>query len=194
MSGTIYLIVGPSGVGKDTLIDGARRALPDYLFVQRYITRETDSGGEEHAEISLLEFERMVEEKKFCVWWRAHDLGYGIHSDVARQVYEGATAVINTSRGSVSDFEAAFDHVITVHITASDDNLRQRLLSRGRESGAQIDDRLRRRTPPVEARQLVEISNDGAPEIAIRELIKALETHKQVIGTTESQAVPTKTP
>ena len=47
MSGRVFAVVGPSGAGKDTLIEAARRARPDLAIVRRVITRPEAAGGED---------------------------------------------------------------------------------------------------------------------------------------------------
>ena len=44
---------GPSGSGKDTLINGAKGLVSEekFTFITREITRPTDAGGEDHIEI-----------------------------------------------------------------------------------------------------------------------------------------------
>ncbi len=61
MTGTLFLIVGPSGAGKDTLLDGTRESLKgdnSFVFAKRVITRPASAGGEEHDAVDVEEFER----------------------------------------------------------------------------------------------------------------------------------------
>ena len=53
--GTLFLVVGPSGAGKDSLLAGAQNVLQydsSIVFARRCITRPSDAGGELHAAMS----------------------------------------------------------------------------------------------------------------------------------------------
>ena len=60
--GTLIFVVGPSGSGKDTLINGAKDLVrkEKFTFITREITRSADAGGEDHIEITKRDFDKKV--------------------------------------------------------------------------------------------------------------------------------------
>ena len=147
MTGTLFLIVGPSGAGKDTLLDGARESLEgdsSFVFAKRVITRPASAGGEEHDAVDLEEFERRRAADGFLSEWRAHDLCYGLPITLAEDLNQGRHVLANVSRSVIADIAARYENVRVVEVTASRDILATRLAARGRESAEDIARRLDR--------------------------------------------------
>lgn len=174
--GRLVLIVGPSGAGKDTLIDGARRAAPaGVLFQQRDITRPEDAGGESHRSVTRNEFNVLEAAGGYALSWRANGLCYGVPATIDAELAAGRTVVVNGSRGSIDDARARFPNLLIVSVTASPAVLRQRLALRGRETPIEIEARVERAGAfRVEGPDVVELRNDGAPEAAVRVLLDLL--------------------
>lgn len=135
----LILVVGPSGAGKDTLLDAAKLVLADdprFHFVRRVITRPANAGGEAHEAVTEQEFAR----REFALQWQVHGLHYGIPAEA---VEDGRIVVANVSRTVIA--EAARRYAVTViEITASQAVLAARLGERGRESVADVAARLAR--------------------------------------------------
>ena len=109
--GVLFLIVGPSGVGKDTLIESARETLAQdsqFVFARRVITRPAEAGGEAHEAISEADFHRAEETGAFMASWRAHGLAYGIRAlqigGVGESNGAGVVATHCRQRGHVFPF------------------------------------------------------------------------------------------
>ncbi len=108
MPGRIFAIVGPSGAGKDTLIEAARRARPDLHIVRRVITRPPEAGGEPYEGVTEDEFARRKLAGEFVLDWQAHGLNYGIPISVERAMSEGRDVIFNGSRAMLGAAWEAF--------------------------------------------------------------------------------------
>lgn len=175
----LALIVGPSGVGKDTLLSHARRELgpdPLFCFPTRVITRPPEAGGEQNVAMSTSDFLAAEAAGRFFLSWRAHDLAYAIPGTVADDLRQGRVAAVNVSRSVIGAAEARAARVVVAHIKASRETLAGRLAQRGREAGEAARWRLDRIAMPTVGAQtrIVEISNEGEPAEAAAELIEFL--------------------
>lgn len=163
-------MVGPSGVGKDTLINAARlhfAADGRFGFVRRVITRAADAGGEDHEAMTTEGFARAREAGRFALHWHAHGLDYGIPATVLDDVAHGRVMILNLSRREIPLAEQAFPRLVVIEVTAAPAILAARLAARGRESAAEIERRLAREAPlSVSRAQHVVIRNERPlPEV-----------------------------
>ncbi len=179
-TGTLALVVGPSGAGKDTLIDAARAELAaedGFVFARRVVTRASHDASEQHDAMTPEAFDRAEAEGAFLLSWRAHGLGYAI-PDAARQALRASRVVVaNVSRGSISDAERLVERVVVLHVTAPIEVLAQRIATRGREPAEDIAARLQRQAAFTVGRApVIEIINDRDIEDAARRFTAALRT------------------
>lgn len=173
--GALVLVVGPSGAGKDTVMSAARRRLATetrVVFVRRFITRPAGAGGEPHIGISTQEFTAAAENGHFALKWQAHGLLYGIPVSIDADLQAGRTLIANVSRTVVQDARRRPERVVVAHVTAGPAIRAARLARRGRETEADIRQRLERGdlaapTGP----DVVTIDNGGALETAVSRFV-----------------------
>ncbi|MBV9052746.1 MAG: phosphonate metabolism protein/1,5-bisphosphokinase (PRPP-forming) PhnN, partial [Hyphomicrobiales bacterium] len=106
MKGTLVLIGGPSGAGKDTLIRLAQERLrndPRFVFARRVITRPRDGGAEDHEPASVAEFERRLEQGAFALSWDAHGFRYGVPITIERDLASERVVIANVSRAIIPE-------------------------------------------------------------------------------------------
>jgi len=169
-------VVGPSGAGKDTLMDGARAALAGdarFVFARRVITRPAAAGGEDHQPASAEDFAQMRDQDEFALWWDAHGLSYGIPARVAAEAGQGRVVVANLSRGVLAEAAARFP-LMVLEITAPLDLRAARLAARGRESVEDVARRLSREAPLPEGLDIRRVVNDGPPEQGVAAVLAVL--------------------
>jgi ribose 1,5-bisphosphokinase len=179
--GMLVLVVGPSGAGKDSLLDGARRALagnPRFRFVRRVITRPeevrpTAAGGEAHEATDEAGFMARRQAGGFALHWRAHGLSYGIPADIGADIAAGRVVVANVSRGVIARAAEKFS-VRVIVVTAPPEILARRLAARGRETDADIAERLARAVPLPPGVVAETVVNDASLEEGVARFLGAL--------------------
>lgn len=174
--GRLIAVVGPSGVGKDSVMEGLAAADPSLHLVRRTITRAPELGGEDYDAVSVAEFNEMAAGGQFAVHWGSHDLLYGIPASIQTVLAEGQHCLANFSRSALLAGDAAFAHFCALNITARPETLASRLKARGRESEAQIAKRLAQATKPLPGGlNVMTISNDGALEDTVANALSRLQ-------------------
>jgi len=167
-------VAGPSGAGKDTLLDAVRAELAGdarFHFARRSVTRTATPGGEAHESLSPEAFEATLAAGGFLLHWRAHGLGYGIRHAEAPA---GRVVVLSLSR-AVLNQAARLRPLQVVEVTASPAILAERLARRGREDAASIEARLAREMPLPEGLAVIRVENDGPVAEGASRLRAALE-------------------
>ncbi len=177
MTGQLFAIVGPSGVGKDTLLDAALEQCSNVQRVRRVVTRPSAAGGEDIISVTPDEFVQMQTRGDFALSWNAHGLSYGISNEIDTMLTAGRSVVFNGSRTALDIAAQAYPDLKILSIEADHDILRERLIARGRETLEDIEQRLERaKISAPTGPNVVRILNNGSLEQAVGETILAL-TH-----------------
>ena len=178
--GSLVLVVGPSGVGKDTLISGARHALDNdkrFVFVRRVVTRVADVEVEDHDSMDPETFREMDAAGRFALSWDAHNLRYALPLSVDTDLTLGKVVVANVSRHVVAEAMAKYPACAVILITAEISCRAERLTRRGREGPDQITARLARESAPVPSGvDPIIIDNSGMLAIGVTAFVMALRS------------------
>lgn len=155
-SGRLIYLMGPSGSGKDSLIEAARATLEQHnvMVARRVITRSAEAKGEDALGVSVERFEHLCAEGAFVLHWRANGLAYGIPVQIDSWLRQGRAVLVNGSRAYLPEARQRYPDLLPVLLAVEPQVLRQRLLARGRESLEDIERRLARS-------QQLSVADDG---------------------------------
>ncbi|MGA3251851.1 MAG: phosphonate metabolism protein/1,5-bisphosphokinase (PRPP-forming) PhnN, partial [Paraburkholderia sp.] len=177
-SGVFFFVVGPSGVGKDTLIDGAKAALahdPDFVFATRTITRPSGAPGEAHVGVTAEEFAALDTAQRFLITWQAHGLHYGLPVELKDALARGQHVIANGSRAVIGELAGRVARFVVIEVSALASALAARIAERGRETEAEIAARLARSVAPIPVGVVVSrVVNDSSIEVGVARFIAAL--------------------
>jgi len=180
MPGKLIYLIGPSGSGKDSLLQaaGERLLANGCRIARRVITRSAESVGEDARGVTPEEFARMELEGAFALHWHANGLSYGIPRGIDDWLAEGHDVLVNGSREYLPVARQHYPDLLAILLVVKPSVLRQRLVARGRESLAEIDARLQRNKSFGEEPDCVQLDNSGTLEAAATRLVDlVMEAH-----------------
>ncbi len=179
-SGRLFYCVGPSGAGKDTLLQWVKRHAPAgarLRLAQRTVTRPSHP-SEAHEASDEDNFWKLAAAGHFAMAWQANGLCYGIRRGIEAELKAGFDVLVNGSREYVPRLLQSFPEARVVWIEADPARIRERLEARRRESGSALRQRLERATqfaPPQDDR-VIRLDNSGLLEVAGKNLLRILSS------------------
>ena len=169
----VFVITGPSGVGKGSLISRLREQLPEIELSVSATTRSPRGGevdGVDYHFLSPDEFERRVEAGEFLEHARYSGNRYGtLRSEVEQRIENGHPVVLEIEVQGARQIRTTMPEAIQVFIAPPRlESLRHRLESRGTDRSESIEARLRVAEQEMDARSEFphEVVNDDLDSAA----------------------------
>ena len=202
--GTLFIVSGPSGAGKTTLINAVRHQL-EPIGIRLYFSvshttrkpREGEVDGVSYHFVTPDAFASMVSRGEFLEWAHVHDHEYGTSvAEVSDRLDGGQDVILDIDyQGAkqIADRPHLNDRSLNVFIfPPSLDVLEQRLRDRGQNTEAEIETRLRKAIAEIDAGKEFYryiIINDDLPEAT--ECLKAAIIAKKLQTKTALDAINT---
>ncbi len=152
----VFVITGPSGVGKGTLIRGLLERVPELELSVSATTRKPRPGEREGVDYHFLspqEFEAHVVAGDFLEHATYSGNRYGtLRSEVDRRLADGRPVVLEIEVQGARQVRSAMPEAVAVFIAPpSREALRARLIGRGTDAAEQVDERMRTAERELEA-------------------------------------------
>ncbi|TFG14411.1 MAG: phosphonate metabolism protein/1,5-bisphosphokinase (PRPP-forming) PhnN [Promethearchaeota archaeon] len=179
--GILFLVVGNSGSGKDTLIREILERYPSdrkqILSPKRYITRPP-SETEQNISITPEDFQKLAQNGKFAFEWHIYGLSYGVPAIIDDWLYSGHPVITNVSRKIVPEARERYKNLRVIFVKVPFEVSIQRLTDRKRESKSQLKQRIERaRTHQTYADADIIINNSGLLENTVEKLLNYILTN-----------------
>jgi guanylate kinase len=186
--GLYFVISGPSGVGKGTIVQLLMQRRNDLALSISYTSRPPRAGerhGVEYYFVTREEFEAMINAQEFLEYALVHGNYYGTSKRKLQELtHQGKQVVFEVDvQGGLSLKKVKPDIVSIFLLPPSEEELVQRIKKRGSETAETLAKRLQTMRTELAKAPLYDnavVNNDL--EIAYQDIVRIIETTKQKKG------------
>lgn len=144
----VFVITGPSGVGKGTLIRGLRERIPELELSVSATTRPPragERGGIDYHFLSDAEFDRLLSDGAFVEHATYSGNRYGtLRAEVEQRLERGVPVVLEIEVQGARQVKERMPDAATIFIAPpSEEALRARLIGRGTDAADEVQRRMR---------------------------------------------------
>lgn len=144
----LFLIVGNSGSGKDSLIRYVQKNFPPELksvkVPIRVITRPPSPETEDFESVTVEQFQKLKNEGDFVLDWFIYDLYYGVRKEIEDWMKEGHPVLINVSRNIINFAKSRYPDLKLIFVRVPFEVTSKRIKDRGRENEESMKERMER--------------------------------------------------
>jgi len=143
----VFLISGPSGVGKDTVIDIIKKEYTNFHYVITAVTREprqNEKNGLNHFFLTDNEFTNLIKNNQLLEWSKVYKNYYGVPKDqIYKPLNEGKNVLLRVDVQGEKKIKEILPDIIMIFIQPeSIDSIKNHLLAREIKSESDIKTRL----------------------------------------------------
>ena len=179
-SGRLFVLSGPSGVGKDALLSRMKRRRRDFHYTITATTRPIRQGERDGVDYLFMErddFQRMIDEDGLLEWAEVYGNLYGVpKSQVTEALEAGRNVLVKVDvQGAATVSKLYPDSVLIFLEPPSMDSLDSRLTQRGTELGEALRIKLETAYEEMKAADWFDykvVNHDGKLDDAVCEIDK----------------------
>ena len=144
----LIVLSGPSGVGKDAVLNGMKRQQLPMHFAVTATTRprrQREKDGIDYYFVSRTEFERMIERNELLEWANVYGNLYGVPKlQIQEALSRGEDAIVKVDVQGATTIKKIVPQAVFIFLSPpSMDDLERRLMRRRTESGVDLELRMK---------------------------------------------------
>jgi guanylate kinase len=184
--GLLFVVSGPSGAGKDTLVEALRENRATLRYSVSATTRPPRPGErneEQYFFVSQAQFQELLDAGQFLEWREYNGNLYGTPRDyIERSLAEGYDVVMKPEVNGALAVKAAYPDAVLIFLLPDRfSNLRERLLARRTETNEEIARRLeigQRELKFIRRFDYIVVNAQDHPQEAVRDLEAILQAER----------------